>query len=34
MNSKVSWGEIHQKLTEFDELPNMLELVSYFEMNQ
>jgi len=34
VNSKVSWAETHQKLSEFDELPNMIELKNYFEINQ
>ncbi|MCH7291570.1 GFA family protein [Acinetobacter sp. ANC 3926] len=34
VNAKVSWAETHQKLTEFDELPNMIELKNYFEINQ
>lgn len=33
VNSKVSWAETHQKITEFDELPNLVELKNYFEMN-
>ncbi|ENW78752.1 hypothetical protein F909_03714 [Acinetobacter sp. ANC 3929] len=33
VNSKTSWAETHQKLSEFDELPNMLELTGYFKMN-
>ncbi|ENX58883.1 MULTISPECIES: GFA family protein [Acinetobacter] len=33
-NSKTSWAETHQKLTEFDELPNSIELTHYFEINQ
>ena len=33
VNSKTSWVETHQKLSEFDGLPNMLELTGYFKMN-
>ncbi|ENX40407.1 GFA family protein [Acinetobacter sp. NIPH 2100] len=33
VNSKTSWAETHQKLSEFDELPNMLDLENYFEIN-
>ncbi|MCH7315360.1 GFA family protein [Acinetobacter sp. ANC 3882] len=33
VNSKTSWADTHQKLVEFDGLPNMLELTGYFEIN-